>query len=85
MTHLGFLESQLKTSPDGGKFLCGSKLTAADILMSYPMEAAQDRSGLTKEQYPRVWAYVDHLHENEAYKRSVRKIEEVEGSFKTHL
>lgn len=32
-TQLGFLEQQLKTSPDGGQYLCGKDLTAADILM----------------------------------------------------
>lgn len=32
-TQFGFLEEQLKTSPDGGQYLCGKDLTAADILM----------------------------------------------------
>lgn len=36
-THYTFLEDQLKTSPDGGEFLCGKDLTAADILMSFPL------------------------------------------------
>jgi glutathione S-transferase len=79
------LEEQLKTSPDNGGYLCGKELTAADILMSYPMEAGQGRSGMTKETNPLVWAYVDRLHGHESYKRSVKKIEEVEGTFKTKL
>ncbi len=84
-THYKFLESQLATSRDGGQFLCGKDLTAADILMSFPLEVGQSRSGMSKEQCPKIWAYVDHLHEREAYKRSVKKIEEIEGSFKTNL
>jgi glutathione S-transferase len=84
-THYAFLEDQLKTSPDGGEFLCGRDLTAADVLMSFPLEAGQDRSGMTKADCPLLWAYVDRLHQREAYKRSVQKIAEIEGSFKTNL
>lgn len=84
-THYKFLEDQLKTSPDGGQFLCGRDLTAADILMSFPMEAGQSRSGMSKDNFPLMWAYVDLLHEREAYKRAVKKIEEIEGSFKMNV
>ncbi|KAJ9645587.1 uncharacterized protein PV06_07733 [Exophiala oligosperma] len=84
-THYDFLEQQLATAPDGGNFLCGKDLTAADIMMSFPLEAGESRSGLTKEQYPRVWAYVARLHEREAYKRAVASIVEREGEFKTTL
>ena len=84
-THFKFLESQLETSPDGGQYLCGKDLTGADILMSFALEAAESRSGLPKEQFPRIWAYVDRLHEIESYKHAVQKIVEVEGKFKTNL
>ncbi|KIW19279.1 hypothetical protein PV08_03573 [Exophiala spinifera] len=84
-THYDFLEHQLATAPDGGNFLCGKDLTAADIMMSFPLEAGESRSGLTKEQYPRVWAYLDKLHDREAYKRAVASIVEREGEFKTTL
>lgn len=83
-THYRFLESQLESSPNGGQYLCGD-FSTADVLMSFPLEAGKTRSGMTKEQCPRLWAYVDLLHEREAYKRSVDKIKEVEGSFKTNL
>lgn len=84
-THYRFLEDQLATSPDGGEYLCGKELTGADFLMSFPLKAGQSRSGMTKEEYPKLWAYIDRMHEREAYKRAVRKIEEIEGSFKTNL
>lgn len=83
-THYKFLEQQLETSPQGGKYLCG-ELTAADILMSFPLEAGRGGSGMTKEQFPRIWEYVDLLHQRDAYQRSVEKIKELEGSFKTNL
>ncbi|PNY25009.1 Glutathione S-transferase 1 [Tolypocladium capitatum] len=39
--HLGFIDGQLATS--GGRYLCGDTLSAADILMSFPLIAAKDR------------------------------------------
>ncbi|KAL9601525.1 MAG: hypothetical protein Q9219_002477 [cf. Caloplaca sp. 3 TL-2023] len=79
--NFNFLESQLKSAPNGGGFLCGSKLTGADILMSYPLGAAKSRSGFTKEKYPALWAYLDRLENMESHKRAVQKIIEVEGSY----
>lgn len=84
-THYRFLESQLETSPNGGSYLCGRELTAADILMSFPLEAGSSRSGLTKTQFPKLFAYVEKLRQREAYKRSVDKIRLLEGTFKSNL
>lgn len=84
-THFNFLESQLETSPDSGQYLCGAQLTAADVLMSFALEAGKSRSGMTEEQCPRLWKYIDLLHQRDAYKRSVAKIEDIEGKFKTNL
>ncbi|EXJ83550.1 glutathione S-transferase [Capronia coronata CBS 617.96] len=83
--HYDFLEGQLATSPDGGDFMCGKDISAADIMLSFPLEAGTSRSGFSREQYPKVWAYVDRLHEREAYQRSVQKIIEIEGAFKTSM
>jgi len=79
------LESQLETSPDGGEFLCGKTITGADILMEFPLVAGGTRSGMTKEDYPKLNAYIEKLHEREAYKRAGEKIEQTEGSFKMNL
>lgn len=84
-THYKFLEEQLATSPGEGDYLCGRDLSSADIMMSFPLEAGKSRSGKTQVEYPRVWAYVERLHQREAYKRSVAKIEQMAGSFKTNL
>ncbi|KAI4112297.1 MAG: hypothetical protein LQ338_008328 [Usnochroma carphineum] len=80
-SNFGFLESQVKSAPDGGGYLCGSKLTGADILMSFPLGAAKGRVGFTKEKHPALWAYVDRLEEMEGFKRAVQKIIDVEGSY----
>lgn len=84
-THLDFLEGQLASSPHDGEYLCGRELTGADIMLSFPLEAAKGRAGLTEEKYPRLWAYVDKLEAREAYKRAVQKIADVEGSYKAPL
>lgn len=89
--HLAFLNEQLATS--GGRYLCSDELTAADILMSFPLIAASGRwndmgdfeGGSWDKAYPKVKEYVDLLQQNEGYKRSIAKIEEVDGKFSPSL
>jgi glutathione S-transferase len=80
--HYNFLEEQLSTSPDGGEYLCGKDLTAADILMSFAIEAGNRSSGFKQDQYPKVFAYLEKLHEHAGYKRATEKVIEAEGEFK---
>ncbi|KAH7418239.1 hypothetical protein BKA64DRAFT_653991 [Cadophora sp. MPI-SDFR-AT-0126] len=82
-THFSFLESQLASSPDGGKYLCGPNLTGADILLSFPLLAGRSRTGLTKEKYPKLYDYIDMIEAESGYKKSVAKIVEIEGKFET--
>ena len=84
-TQFSFLESQIKSAPNGGGFLCGSKLTGADMLMSFPLGAAKGRSGFTQEKYPALWAYVDRLQATEGFKSAAQKIIDVEGSYDPSL
>ena len=77
-THFGFLELQLKSSPDGGPYLCGKDLTAADILMSFPLMAAGKRK-LDHAAYPKLSEYIGMLEKNEVYLRSIKKAEEASG------
>ncbi len=65
--------------------MCGREITGADILMEFPLVAGAERSGRTKEAYPKLSAYIEKLHERAAYKRAVQKIVDTEGSFKTKL
>lgn len=57
---------------DGRTWFAGDKLTAADIMMSFPMEAAAARSGLDA-RYPNALAYIKRLHERRAYQEALRK------------
>ena len=81
MRHFNFLESQIATSPDGGEYLCGSKLTGADILLSFPLTAAKGRSAFSKEKHPKLWAYVDRIEALEGFKKAVQTIIDIEGSY----
>lgn len=83
-THFNFLEHQLNTAPEGGKYLCGRHLTGADILMSFPLIAAKESSsltGLTVESFPKLYAYIKALEKEPGYERAVQKIIEVDGKF----
>ena len=76
-THFSFLESQLASSPDNGEYLCGASLTAADILMSFPIIAASEK--MDAEKYPKLKAYAAKLKAHEGYVGSIKKIEELTG------
>lgn len=86
-TQFAFLESQLASSPSGassssstgpGDYLCGPALTAADILMSFPLIAAVQRV-VQKEKYPLLVKYVERIQALDGYQRAVKKVEEIDG------
>jgi glutathione S-transferase len=79
-THFDFLESQLASAPNGGGFLCGKDLTAADILMSFPLQAGQKRlKMINATDYPLLNAYVNKLEATDGFKRSIERIEKETG------
>ncbi|KAG0646991.1 Glutathione S-transferase 1 [Hyphodiscus hymeniophilus] len=84
-THFAFLEEQLKTSPEKGQYLCGPRLTGADILLSFPLIAGKGRSGLTKEDYPTLWAYVERIEAEPGYLTAVEKIKAIDGKFEASI
>lgn len=73
--------------------MCSDQLTAADILMSFPLIAGSARfdtlgtwkGGSWKNEFPKVWEYVQLLQASEGYKRSVEKIEAIDGKFSSSL
>jgi glutathione S-transferase len=67
--HLKFLEFELQQS----EWFAGNELTAADIQMSFPLEAATARAGLTASSYPKLKAFLDRIHARPAYQRALKK------------
>ncbi len=61
-----YLESELA----GRDWFAGSAFTAADIQMSYPVEAARARAGLDDSR-PRVIAWLERIHARPAYVRAL--------------
>jgi len=66
--HLDYLEQELGRST----WFAGEELTAADIQMSFPLEAAQARADLSRR--PRVRAFVERMHARPAYQRAAGKV-----------
>jgi glutathione S-transferase len=69
VSHLKFLESELNLT----EWFAGNELTAADIQMSFPLEAATARGGLTSTSHPKLKAFLDRIHARPAYQRALEK------------
>ena len=67
-THMAFWESELSTS----EWFAGPEFTAADIQMSFPLEAASGRAGL-RQGHPKAIAWLDRIHARPAYQRALEK------------
>ena len=68
LQHLAFLESELARST----WFAGEEFTAADIQLSFVIEAAASRGGLD-EKYPRLNAYLARIHARPAYQRALER------------
>ena len=54
------------------EWFAGSEFSAADIQMSFPLEAAAARAGL-EQGHPKAMAFVERIHARPAYKRALEK------------
>ena len=50
----------------------GDSLTAADVIMSFPLEAARGRAGLDASR-PNLTAWLARIHARPAYQRALKK------------
>jgi glutathione S-transferase len=66
--HFMFLESELAKR----QWFAGPEFTAADIQMSFPLEAASARAPIVR-QMPKLAAFLDRIHARPAYKRALEK------------
>jgi glutathione S-transferase len=60
--HLDWLDSELASRP----WFAGQSFTAADVMMSFPLEAARHRAGLD-ETRPHLIAWLERIHARPAY------------------
>jgi glutathione S-transferase len=66
--NLDFMESELR----GRDWFVGGEFSAADIQMSFPLEAARARGGLD-ERRPRLMDFLARIHARPAYRRAVER------------
>ena len=64
--HLDFVEAALAERP----WFAGDALTAADVMMSFPLEAAVSRGGLGSSR-PNTMAWLERIHARPAYQKAL--------------
>jgi glutathione S-transferase len=66
--HLDFMESELATRA----WFAGEQFTAADVQMSFPLEAAVARAGLNASR-PKLMGFLERIHARDAYQRALAR------------
>ena len=64
--HLRWLDDELGTR----SWFAGDAFSAADVMMSFPLEAARSRAGLDAT-YPNIIAWLARIHARPAYQRAL--------------
>ena len=65
---LDFMEAELGKN----EWFAGNEFSAADIQMSFPVEAAAQRAGLDASR-PKLMAFLKRIHARSAYKRALER------------
>jgi glutathione S-transferase len=65
--HLDYMEGELAKN----RWFAGNDFSAADIQMSFPIEAAAARAGL--QTYPRLAEFLQRIHARPAYQRALEQ------------
>lgn len=66
--HLDYLERELGERD----WFAGDDFTAADVMMSFPLEAARGRAGLDSRR-PRLMGWLDRIHARPAYQAALER------------
>ena len=66
--HLDYMEAELGAYP----WFAGEEFTAADVQMSFPLEAAVSRAGLNSSR-PKLMGFLDRIHARDGYKRALMR------------
>jgi glutathione S-transferase len=67
--HMNYVESELAGRP----WFVGQSFTAADIMMSFPLEAARSRAGISRDSHPHIFRWLDTIHARPAYQAALAK------------
>ena len=67
-THLDYLEAELGKA----KWFVGNEFSAADVQLSFPIEAAAARGGLDASR-PKLMDYLQRIHARPAYQRAIER------------
>lgn len=65
--HMNYWDQELSKS----EWFAGNEFTAADIMMSFPLEAAAQRAGARSR--PMIAAFLDRIHKRPAYLAALKK------------
>lgn len=65
--HFDYVEGELASRP----WFAGESFTAADVMMSFPMEAAVGRAGILNGR-PHIAAFLEKIHARPAYQRALK-------------
>ena len=67
-THFDYMERELAAH----SWFAGAQFSAADIMMSFPIEAARSR-GVIDASRPQLMKYLDQIHARPAYQRAIAR------------
>lgn len=67
-THLDYMEAELGKT----EWFAGREFTAADIQLSFPLEAARLRAGLDASR-PKLFGFLERIHARPAYRRALER------------
>ena len=67
--HLRFIEGELASRP----WFAGEQFTAADVMMSFPLEAARSRGGLNAGDHPHTMKWLEKIHGREGYQKALAR------------
>lgn len=65
---LDYMDDELRKS----MWFAGEEFTAADIQMSFPLEAARQRAGLDRTR-PRLWSFLERVLRRPAYRAALER------------
>lgn len=67
--HVDYVESELAGRP----WFAGGSFTAADVMMSFPLEAARSRAGISRATHPRIVNWLETIHARPAYQAALER------------